>query len=199
MKSSTFFLYSLIFILLLMSGISKASNSSGIKMGELTYGGSACPVGSIQFGQTESQLNFLKFQSFKLSALRRTVHKVCTLAIPIDIPQNRQVGIGPLDKIGASASLPSAISKITLNQEVFFTGTIGKIVSFSKKGGFVGAFKIENSTHLKELRWSECGKSVTLRLNLTAQLDNPTRKQAFVDIQSLQFSRSGRLYWRQCE
>ena len=125
--------------------------------------------------------------------------KACNLAIPLEVPKGIQVGVGPVDQINGFQSLPTATTRLSVRQEVFFAGSRGKLVSFEKRGVAVGLFKIGNETSLKDLKWSPCGQSVNLRVNLTALLQNNSRKLAFVALESLDLTKTGRLYWRVCE
>lgn len=193
MKISTLFVSSLFL------GLNAFAAGSGIVMGEIGYGGTGCPAGTVTADHTDSQISAIHFEKFKLNVRKGLDRKACNLVIPLDVPHGVQVGIGAIDEIDGYQSLPNAAARLTVNQEVFFAGSRGNVISFNKKGNAVGALKIENSTSLKDLKWSACGESVNLRVNLTANLVGNNRKLAFVALEKLKLTQSGRLYWRACQ
>ena len=193
MKISTLFVGSLFL------SLNAFAAGSGITIGEIGYGGTGCVAGSVSVAHNDSQISEILFENFKLSVRKGLDRKACNLVIPLDVPQGVQVGIGAIDEINGFASLPNSAAKLTVNQEVFFAGSRGTVIAYNKKGKSVEAFKIENSTSLKDLKWSACGQSVNLRVNLTANLVGNNRKLAFVALEKLNLTQSGRLYWRACQ
>ena len=193
MKFSSLILVSLIF------SFKALAASPDIRVGEVSYGGIGCPAQSIESEENNSKIGIINFKDFKLSTRKGVERKACSLLIPLEVPKGIQVGIGPIYEMSGFISLPSSTSRLTINQESFFAGTKGKVIRYVKKGEKVGALKVENATLLKDLRWSACGQSVNLRVHVTALLENPTRKLAFVHLDSLNVLKTSRLYWRNCQ
>jgi Domain of unknown function (DUF4360) len=179
--------------------VSANAAGSGIGIGEIEYGGTGCAVGTVSIEHDDMQISSIKFHDFKLSVRKGIERKACNLAIPLQVPDGVQVGFGPVDEINGFHSLPNTATKLTVNQEVFLSGSRGKVIQFAKNGQAIGALKIENESTLKNLKWSSCGQSTNLRVNLTANLSSNSRKLAFVALENLNITKSGRLYWRQCE
>lgn len=193
MKISTLVLSSLFF------GLNSFAAGSGIVIGEIGYGGTGCVAGTVTADHVDSQVGSIHFSNFKLSVRKGTERKACNLVIPLDVPKGVQVGVGAIDEIDGFSSLPNSVARLTVNQEVFFAGSRGQVIPFVKKGNTVGPLKIENATSLKDLKWGACGQSVNLRVNLTASLVGNNRKLAFVSLDKLNLTPSGRLYWRACQ
>ena len=193
MKLTSLFLPSLFF------GVQSFAAGSGIQIGELNFGGTGCKAGTVTVDQNSLKIGQITFKDFKLNARKGMDRKACNISIPLDVPKGVQVGIGPIDQIKGSLTLPNGSAKLKVNQEVFFAGLRGKVVSFEKKGAAQGALKIENSSLLKDLRWSECGQAVSLRVSLIAQLESPSRKMASANLDSMNILKTGRLYWRSCQ
>ncbi len=193
MKLSSLFWPSLFF------GVQSFAVGSGVQIGELNFGGTGCKAGTVAYVQDSSKIGQVIFKDFKLNARKGMDRKACNISIPLNVPQGVQVGIGPIDQIKGSLSLPNGSAKLKVNQEVFFANARGKVLTFEKKGAVQGALKIENSTLLKDLRWSECGQAVNLRVSLTAQLESSSRKSASVNLDSMNILKTGRLYWRSCQ
>lgn len=193
MKSSSLFLTTLII------SLNSFAAGADILIGDISYGGTGCRAGTVSVDQSASRVNLITLDSFKLMAQKGSDRKACSLVIPLDVPKGVQVGIGNIDKIKGSLFLPNSAAKLVVNQEMFFAGSKGKILSYQKKGSAKGNLKIENANLLKDLRWSSCGESVSLRVNLTANLVNTSQKLSQVALSSVNILKTGRLYWRQCK
>ncbi len=187
---------SLVFASLFLS-FSAFANSPYV-VGDINVSGTGCATGS-EIEPNGGEIGALSLEDFKLSARKGLDRKSCTLAIPIQVAKGHQIAYGPISEIKGFASLPSSTAKLSISQEVFLVGTKGKVLKEEKKGILVSKFEIENKLVLKDLRWSVCGASTILRVNVNATLTNPTKRLAFATVESIDLLKKGRLYWRQCD
>ena len=172
--------------------------NSPYTVGDISIGGTGCSSGA-EIKPNGGEIGTLSLEKFKLSARKGTERKSCTLAIPIQVAKGHQIAFGPISEIKGFASLPSSTAKLNISQEVFLVGTKGKVVKAEKKGELVAKYEVENKLVLKDLRWSACGASTILRVNVSAVLTNPTKRLAFATVESIDLLKKGRLYWRQCD
>ena len=172
-----------------------------LKFGQPSYAGTGCVAGtaSVPVSSDESQIGEIQFDQFKLVAKKgQVVRQACSIAIPMEIPDGYQVAVGPISEVKGYQNLSSSKAILQLNQEVFLSGARGDVKSSLLKGPINQNFVISNDLVLKDLRWSACGGSAILRVNLTALLTNKSKKSAIINIDSVNLLKSGHLYWRHC-
>lgn len=171
-KNPVTFTITLSLILFLLCGGTSWANSlrhldSGLEIGEVSYGGTGCPGGTLDTRVSEGQNTFsVYFSQFFAHAGepsgRRTDRKVCNLAIPLHVPQGRSVAILPVSFEGYAAIPVGGEGRMSI--EYFQAGTRGPKISKVFPGGFEQDFSIRDGRSTF-LQWSECGQDTNLRVS----------------------------------
>jgi hypothetical protein len=172
---------------------------SGITIEKVDYAGTGCVAGTLAFQNDSNTLSNFEFLDFKLSTRRGAARKTCNIAIAYQVPEGIQVGIAPIHRIMGSVSLPSQNSSLTVSREIFFAGQRGKVIRENFKGRQTKDIRLENEVLLRDLMWSACGQSVTVRAQITANLQNSSRGLATAVINQVELMKTGHLYWRRCQ
>ncbi len=190
-------------VLLSLLLTSAAAHGRGLELGEPTYGGTGCPMGTaaIALSPDQSQLSILFDQYVVEAGGSKTVdRKNCNIAIPIHVPQGYSISVMQIDYRGFLA-LPSG-SRAQLSVNYFLPGA-GRGVNSSKTfyGPSTSDYLKQDNLGLQAIVWSACGADTILRANtsLFAQT-NSRREQALATVDSADVS-SGLIYhlqWRQC-
>lgn len=191
----------LIITALLMT--SMYARADDIALGEASYGGTGCPVGtaSVALSPDAKALSIL-FDQYVAEAggAKSFDRKNCNIAIPVHIPSGYSVSILAIDYRGF-VGLPAG-GRANLNVDYFLAGA-GQGVRTTKR--FVGAQNADYLTShelgVEALVWSACGADTILRANTTLQVfTNLKREQAMatVDSADVQAGLVYRLAWRQC-
>jgi hypothetical protein len=188
----------LIVITILGISLFGRANTVGLKIGPVSYGGTGCPRQKVQIDSNENELGTIFLKSFKQTTQKSMVRKNCQLTIPIFVENKIQVGIGPIHQISGKIHLPHGNSKFLIKQEVFISGTRGKVLNSSFKGINSGPLKVQNANSLKDLQWSPCGKSFNLRVSLTGILTSDKNQMAMASIEEINLLKTNHFYWRVC-
>ena len=179
------------------------ANPNDIELGELTYGGTGCPIGSAAstLSQDKKSLSVI-FQEFMVEAgngLGSVARKNCSLAIPVHVPQGLLISVIDVDYRGY-VSLPRQ-AQARLSAEYFFAGSQGPRFERVFNGITDTDYNIQNTLGVSAQVWSPCGAGTILRVN-TAMLVRTNRysETALATLDSADF-KAGLLYkiqWRTC-
>lgn len=137
-------------------------------LGEPSYNGSGCPLGSasVALSPDYSALTIL-FDSYSAlagGASRKTMdRKTCNIGIPVHVPQGKSVSLFTIDYRGFN-SIPQG-AYATFNAEYFFAGATGPKFEKRWDGREEDSYTIRNVLAAETIVWSRCGEDVTLRVN----------------------------------
>lgn len=172
---------------------------SGVTIEKIDYAGTGCAAGTLSYQNSADTVSNILLQDFKLSTRKGLVRRGCDIAITYQVPAGIQVGIAPIHRVLGSVSLPSQNSSLAISQEIFFVGQRGKLIRENFRGRQTQDVRIENEVLLRDLIWSRCGESVTVRARVTAVLQSSSRSVARAVINQIELMKTGRLYWRSCQ
>jgi hypothetical protein len=156
----------------LMAGAAKAQSLE--IGGELAYGGTGCPDGSVSLvtNPENPALVSIALNSFKLEAGGSTGksidRKACGLTIPLRVPQGFRVALVPPKVSGRLRISKSATARLSL--EAFIAGSSGNVLTKTIKGPVNAPLVFDPNPTSDKLDWSSCGKDVNLRANLSLLL-----------------------------
>ena len=153
-----------------------------ISFGEINYGGTGCPAGSLAINfDAESKALKLGFENFSVSVgqskkelaeseeeeeeeekIRSIDRKSCGLAIPVSVPEGFQVSLLATEYQG-NTQVEGGEIKFSANH--FFAGQKGPKISVEFPAGSNGQFKAPFEPAQNELSVSACGQDVIVRAN----------------------------------
>lgn len=141
-----------------------------IDFGDISYAGTGCPSGSITTPDMElnseiifSLDHFLVETGFTND--RRIDRKSCSLAIPFNARGDFSIAL-----VAAPEGFVDLFddSTVKVQQEIFFAGTRGPVLSKKFEGPLMESFSADDFGFPEDIAWSPCGSSGTLRVNLNA-------------------------------
>ncbi len=160
---------------------------------KIGYGGSGCPDGSanVSVSPDGQELRFL-FDKFiaQGNGKPEEKRKSCALAVPIGIPQGKQIAIYDADYRGYVA--PNTTG--TLRTEYYYTG--GGSTKFIDE--LKGEKNYDVHHNLEGEVWSACGKSVIMRINTSMV----AKGEGIATVDSLDLDGRGWIYhlkYRNCQ
>lgn len=190
-----------VFLSLLLT--SQVAHSRGLELGEPTYGGTGCPMGTaaVALSPDNSQLSILFDQYVVEAGGAKTIdRKNCNIAIPIHVPQGYSVSVMKIDYRGFLALPSGARAQLSVN---YFLPGSGRGVNSTKTfyGPSTSDYLKQDNLGLEAIVWSACGADTILRANTSLHAQtNSRREQALATVDSADVS-SGLIYhlqWRQC-
>lgn len=180
-----------------------AQGADGIRLGNVSYGGTGCPGGSasVSMSPDASSLSIL-FDSYVVEAGgRQTIdRKNCNIAIPIEVPQGYSYSVVALDYRGF-LGLPSG-GRAQLAVNYFLAGQgqgVRTVKNFSSRDN--GEYFKTDRLGLEAVVWTPCGASTVLRSNTSLFAQTNSRgDQALATVDSVDVN-AGIIYqlqWKRC-
>jgi len=178
----------IIFILgSLLVGTVYAQSSVDLSIGTIAYGGSACPIGSVEVTQGSEDQNLsiaigsIKAQAGHTSGFRMA-RSTCSIRIPVRVPSGYAVSMA-LPEIKGTILNPVGGS-ITLVVDSEIVGRKNKRVVRQISKEMNDQFALGDSTIDPKLQtWSSCGGEVLLGLTISATaVSNIKMEEAIVSI-----------------
>jgi hypothetical protein len=177
--------------------------SSGLKLGEPSYGGSGCPAGSaavvLSSDQKSLSLLFDQYMAEVGFNGKKIDRKSCNVAIPVHVPQGFSVSIFKTDFRGY-VSVPRG-GYARFNAEYFFAGEIGPKFTKTFRSRYEDEYLFTNLVTTATDIWSGCGEDVILRANTSMLVKTNSRyDDALGTVDSADMT-SGIVYhikWKKC-
>ena len=149
-----------------------------IVVGTVNSGGAGCPAGTTEVFLSDDRRSLeLHLEQFHVEAGadtgRRLDRKVCTLAIPFQVPAGISIAVNGLSLEGSHYISENAQTR--LNVETFLAGGQGPLLTQTFEGAQEGGFAVDTTVNEEALQWSACGEGVILRANMSllAQARSP--------------------------
>ncbi len=130
------------------------------EIGELNYGGTGCPAGTVESMSTPNGFFVVDTHAFAASENNGLARKACGIAIPIKVKAGYQVALLSLDTSGVTDLHGSSVA--TLRQEAFLSGEKGEVYTRNFSPEDNGAFSLDYGA-ITDIVWSGCGKDSILR------------------------------------
>ena len=185
-------------------GLSVNALASDISLGEPSYGGNGCPIGtaSATLSPDNKTLSVLFDQYIAEagnSVGRGLDRKSCNLAVPVSIPQGISVSILKVDYRGF-VSIPRG-ANARFGVEYFFAGARGPNTVENFRGPVERDFTITDNLAASAIVWSACGEDVNLRINSSMLAKSNAKGEdtlAIVDSTDVDAKLVYHLQWRTC-
>ena len=155
-----------------------SANAQSLEVGELAYGGTGCPDGSIILiaNPIDPFSLSIVFDSVRVEAGGTTGktldRKACSLTIPLRVPPGYRVALLP-PKVEGFLSL-SKKGTARFAMETFYAGSHGPKLTKTYSGRTLRPILIEPTVAADKLDWSPCGEDVNLRANLSLLVTTTT-------------------------
>lgn len=178
-------------------GMASAANASPVFFkSPLGFAGTGCPAGSISVNGENTDTLSVLFDSYDVgsdAASGQARRASCSFAVPVHVPQGYQVSTMTADWEGY------AEGKTELNRKYFFAGQNANAPwlrnSFNSRSGT--DYRKRDTLAHSSLTWSECGRSVNLRINSNIRAKSRGSYMA-VDTVDIKNKVQFHLQWRPC-
>lgn len=180
------------------------AHAEGLRLGEVSYGGTGCPGGSasVSLSPDETAVSIL-FDNYLIEAggstAKRFDRKSCNITIPVHVPQGYSVALFQVDYRGFNMIPRGGMSRF--DAEYFWAGSRGPRISRTFMGPVGDNFTLTDELIASTLVWTPCGASVNLRTNTSMLVrTNSAQDQAMSTVDSADIS-SGLIYhlqWKRC-
>ena len=166
--------------ILMANSVNSSANAQSLEVGEIAYGGTGCPDGSILLiaNPLDPSTATLALDAFKVEAggtTGKTVdRKACSLAIPLKVPAGYSVALLPPKVEGFLALSRKGTARFAM--EVFYAGSHGPKTTKTYSGRTLRQILIEPTPSDDQLDWSPCGEDVILRANLSLMVTASSRR-----------------------
>ena len=177
-----------------------------IILGTPATGGTGCPAGaaSVTVAPDGSAISLL-FDNFVAQAggTVRMARKVCSISVPVHVPQGFQVAILQIDYRGFNSVPNGGLNQF--NAEYFWAGAVGpkytKNFFFDPANPTGADYLVTNKLAVSSLVWTPCGADINLRTNASIMSRSNFRgEQAMMTVDSADIT-AGIIYqlqWRSC-
>lgn len=184
---------------LLASTFAMSASAKDIQLGQVAYGGSACPTGtvSVNLNQDKSQL-YINFNQYVVETHGRNQQnsrKTCDIAIPLKLPAGLSVSLVSANYNG-NVSLPAG-SHARIMNAYSFSGRSGARFKTDFHGPNDNGYSLRDPLSSLASVWSGCGKDVTLRITTSTRI-----KTSGTDLKTHADSSTGfvtQLRYRHCQ
>jgi hypothetical protein len=165
--------------------VKKKDYGDSIQVGELAYGGTGCPEGSIVFsGDPENNtLNLLfdKYTAVAGAGEGRLARRSCNLIIPVSVPAGFQIGIVSAAYKGY-VSLPRG-AEAKLKTEYFIAGSEGALSEDFFSGDISEELNVLHESPEGAIIYSQCGGESHIRINTSILVEtNQAQQEAILTL-----------------
>lgn len=134
--------------------------------GQVSYGGTGCPDGTVTALTNESKasvtFNLSEMQSFVGDQSGATIdRKACAVVIPVDVPAGQK--IESVQALYVGSAVVSELATLKINSEHFVAGSKGKVNKITLGTTEGSSFGITMISKID----SQCGQAVNLRANFS--------------------------------
>lgn len=162
----------------LLPAISYAS--SNVQIGQIGYGGSGCPIGSVTLtpilnGEFSLAVEYDQFTLEAKLPILRPLRASCQIAVPVRLPKGISVAV-----VGGELRGFTKLSdrvQFTASNELFLSGQIGIKAKKIFNGEFDSNYVLKKRVSNTKLKWSACGGDVILRMNTSIVLNSSQSAQ----------------------
>ncbi|KAJ3081142.1 hypothetical protein HK102_002550 [Quaeritorhiza haematococci] len=180
--------------------------SNEVTFGNIGYGGSGCPQGSVALNFNEDRTAFtILFDQFVAAAGQNLPltqsRKNCQLNIAFNIPQGYSYSVTTIDTRG----FYQLDQGVNAEQRVttYFQGEVEQSTAVTRwRGPGSGDYKLRDAFDMASTVWSPCGASVNLNVNSALRVDNAGNRQGAgvltTDSQDAKVSQVFGIQWRRC-
>lgn len=195
-------LKSVLALIFIISGLQAQAQS--IRLGQPSYGGTGCPVGSasVTVSPDQSAITVL-FDQFAAEAGhaigKRFDRKSCNLTIPVAVPNGFSVAIFQVDYRGYNMIPWGGMNRF--DAEYFWAGSRGPRLSRIFRGPLNDSFTVTDELMAQTLVWTPCGQSVNLRVNASMTANSNNRLEQTLGMVDSADITSGLIYhvqYRRC-